>query len=154
MMNIEIDGSRAAAQGALGYSESQAVHHANERDNARGLPGLADLFTYRAHIPPICPNAAAIRRQPNILIPNINDRIERIINSIQETRNWQTAICSAIGQNRRRRHEPKLAHIIIKALRMGCIIPISLRNAAKHILKTLIREKIAVQQCPLTKIRQ
>ncbi len=58
--DIDIDGGRSAAQGALRNGESQRIHNADEGDDAGGLAGALDLFTDRADAAPVGANAAAV----------------------------------------------------------------------------------------------
>src|SRR6185295_9410925 len=53
MVDVEIAGGRATPQRALADRQRQRVHHADEGNDARGLPVLADLFADRAHRAPI-----------------------------------------------------------------------------------------------------
>ena len=57
--DIEIDGGGTAAQRPLRNGEGEAVHDADERDDAAGLAIQADRFTDAADIAPIGADAAA-----------------------------------------------------------------------------------------------
>ena len=154
MVHIQIDSRRPATQRPLRNRQSQRVHDADERNNAGCFTGSANLLTDRANIAPISPYTAAIRSEPHIFVPNINDGIKTVVNRVQETRDWKAAIRTPIGQDRRRWHEPKLGHVIIEALGVLCIIGIGLRYAGKHILIGFFRQEVAIYQSLLTKIRQ
>src|SRR3546814_8354083 len=57
--DVEITGGRAAAQAALADREGQAVHHADEGNDAAGLAIEADRLANAADIAPIGADAAA-----------------------------------------------------------------------------------------------
>ena len=59
MRDVEIAGGRAAPQRALRDRQRQAVHHADERDDAAGLAVEADRLADAAHR---CPNRCRCRR--------------------------------------------------------------------------------------------
>jgi len=134
VVDIQVTGGRSAAQRALADREGQAVHHADEGNDAAGLAALADFLANRADIAPIGADAAAIRGEPDILGPGVHNIIKTVAHLIEEAGNRQTAICTAIGQDRRRRHEPEVRHIVIKALGMVGIIGEGLRDAREHVL--------------------
>src|SRR3546814_16382790 len=69
MRDVEIAGGRAAAQAALADREGQRIHHADEGDDAAGLAVETDRLADAADIAPIGADAAAARREPDILVP-------------------------------------------------------------------------------------
>jgi hypothetical protein len=69
MRHRQIDGRRTTPQRALADGEGEGIHHPNERDNAAGLAVLAHLLANGAQIAPVAANAAALARQPHILVP-------------------------------------------------------------------------------------
>src|SRR5262245_45711332 len=88
MMDVEIDRGRAAPERALADREREAVHHMDERNDAGGL-AAAHLFADRAHAAPIGADAAAVRREPYILVPGVDDAGERIRHRVEEARDRQ-----------------------------------------------------------------
>ena len=69
--DVEVAGGRAAPQRALADRQRQAIHHPHERDDAAGLAVEADRLADAAHAAPISADAAALRRQPDILVPGV-----------------------------------------------------------------------------------
>ena len=59
---------------------------------------------------------------------------------IEEAGDWQSAIRSAIRQDRGRRHEPELGDVVVNALRMLAIVRVGGRDAGKHALEATRRE--------------
>ena len=154
VVDVEVTGSRAAAQGALRNRERQRVHHADERDDAGGLPVLADFLTDRADIAPIGADAAAVRSEPDILGPGADDVVERVADLVEEAGDRQATIRATVRENRRRRHEPELRHIVIETLGVGLVVGEGLRHAGKHVLIGLARQQIAVFKRALAEFRQ
>ena len=109
MADRQVDRRRAAAQRALGDRQGQRVHHADERHDAGGLAVRADLLADRAQVAPVGADAAAARRQPDVLVPQADDAVQAVGGLVQEAGDRQAALGAAVRQHRRRRHEPQLA---------------------------------------------
>ena len=73
MRDVEVAGGRAAPQRTLADRQRQAVHHADERDDAAGLAVEADRLADPAHAAPVSADAAALRGEPDILVPGADD---------------------------------------------------------------------------------
>ncbi len=71
--DVEVYGSRAAAQRALANGQRQAIHHADERDDSAGLAVEADRLADAAHLAPISADAAALGGEPDVLVPDFSD---------------------------------------------------------------------------------
>ena len=76
MVDRQIDRRRAAPQRALADREGERIHHPDERDDARGLAVMADLLADGPQVAPIAADAAAACREPDILVPQIDDALE------------------------------------------------------------------------------
>ena len=106
--NVEIAGRRPATQRPLRNRECQRIHHADKGNNARCLAIETHRLPNAAHRPPIGADAAAAGRQPDILIPGVDDAFQAIIDRIEIAADRQTAPRAAVGQDGRCRHEPEL----------------------------------------------
>ena len=115
----------------------------DEGNDARGLAGL-HLFADGADLAPIGADAAAIGGQRHILVPGADDAVERIRDVVEEAGDGQAALGAAIGEDGRGRHEPELAHGVIKALGMAHIVGIGAGDAREHVLEAFARHQIAV----------
>ena len=153
MGDVEIDRGRTTAQRTLADRQGQAVHHMDEGDDAAGLAGL-HLLADGADLAPIGADAAAIGRQPDILVPGADDAIQRVRHIVEEAGNRQAAIGAAIRQNGRGRHEPQPAHIVVQPLGMADIVRIGAGDAGKHVLEAFARHEIAVAERGLAESRQ
>ena len=154
MRDRQVHGGRAAAQRALADRERQAVHHPDERDHARGLAVLADLLADRAQIAPIGADAAALGGEPHVLVPQADDAFEAVGRLVEEARDRQPALGAAIGQHRRRRHEPHLADVVVDALRMPRVVAVVARHTGEQVLVAFARHKVAIIQRRPAEIRQ
>src|SRR3546814_20185648 len=83
MRDVEIAGGRTAAEAALRNRESQAVHHADEGDDAAGLAVQTDGFADAAHRAPIGADAAAAAGEPDILVPRADDALEAVVDRLE-----------------------------------------------------------------------
>src|SRR5207237_5404706 len=117
--DVEIAGRRAAAQRALADREGQRIHHPHEGDDAAGLAVEPDRLADAADIAPIGADAAAARRQPDILVPGADDPFEAVRDAVEVAGDGQAAAGAAVGEDGRRRHEPELGDIIVEPLRVG-----------------------------------
>ena len=142
----QIDRRRATPQAALRDRQRHAVHHADERNHAGGLAVLADLFTNRAQIAPIGPNAAALGGQRHVLVPQPHNTVEAVGGFIEEAGDRQAALGATVGQNRGGGHEPHLAHVVVDALRMALVVTIIARHAGEQILIPFAGHQIAIVQ--------
>jgi hypothetical protein len=154
VVNVEIHRRRAAPQRALGDRQGERIHHPDEGNDAGRLAVLTDFLADRAHAAPIGADAAAIGREPDILGPGGDDVAQRIVHRVQEARDRQAAISAAIGQHRRRRHEPQIGHVVIKALRMLKVVGVGRRNAREHVLVGFAGQQVAINQRLLAEIGQ
>src|SRR5690606_12143723 len=102
----QVAGGGATAQRALRNGEGKAVHHADERDDARGLAVAADFFADGTQIAPVRADAAALGGQPDVFGPEVDDAFELVLAFVEEAGNGQAAIRAAVGEHGRRRHEP------------------------------------------------
>ena len=118
MVDRQIDRRRAAPQGALADRQRERIHHPDERDDARSLAVMADLLADGAKIAPIAADAAATRGEPDILVPQIDDALERIRGFVEETGDRQATLGAAVRENGRCRHEPEVGNVIVDALGM------------------------------------
>ena len=103
---------------------------------------------------PIGADAAAIRGEPYIFVPGADDAVEVVRHGIQEAGDGQAALGAAIGEHRRRGHEPQSRHIVVDALAMRLIVGIGLGDAGEHVLIGLARQQIAVAQRGLAELGQ
>jgi hypothetical protein len=93
VVDVEIAGGRAAAQRALLIARVSAVHHADERDDAAGLAVQADRLADAADIAPIGADAAAVRGEPDVLVPGVDDAFEAVVDRSGSTRSAGRARC-------------------------------------------------------------
>ena len=154
MADIKIARRRATAQRPLRNRKRQAVHHADERNDAAGLAVEADRFANATDIAPIGADAAATRCEPDIFVPSVDDTFKAVVDRVQIAADWKAATRAAIGQYRRCRHEPQLRNIIIETLRMELIIGIGRRNAREKILIAFTWKQITVLQRVLAEFSQ
>ena len=154
VVHWQIASRRPTAERALGNRERQAIHHANEGNDARGLAVAANLFANAAQISPIGPDATALRCQPHILIPKPDNAIKAVRGFIEEAGNRQAASRAAIGQHGCGRHEPKPRDIVINSLRMCRIIAISGCDSCKQILIGFAGQQITIIKCSFAEIGQ
>ncbi len=152
--DVEVAGGRAAAQRALADRQRQAVHHADERDDAAGLAVEADRLADAAHAAPVGADAAALRRQPDILVPGADDAFEAVADAVEIAADRKAAAGAAVGQHRRRRHEPQLRDVIVDALRVVGIVGVSGGDAREQVLIAFARKQIAVAQRVLAELGQ
>ncbi len=73
VVDVEIDGRRAAAQRALGDGQRQRIHDADEGDDARGLARALHLLADGADLAPVGADAAAVGGQRDVLVPGADD---------------------------------------------------------------------------------
>ncbi len=154
VIHRQIDRRRATAQRTLADRQGEAVHHADERDDARGLAILPDLLADRAQVAPIAADAAAARRQPDILVPQPDNAIQAVGRFVEEAGNRQAAVGAAIRQHRGGRHEPELGNVIIHALAMRRVVGIMAGHAGKEVLVAFAGQQVAVVERRLAEIGQ
>jgi hypothetical protein len=144
VVDIEIGSGRATAQRALADGEREAIHDADEGDDARGLAVEADRFTDAAHLAPIGADAAAARGEPDIFGPGGNDAVEAVFHGVEVAGDGQAATGAAVGQHRSGGHEPQLGDVIIEALGVGLIVGIGVGHAGEEVLVLFAGEQIAI----------
>ena len=83
MDDVEVAGGRSAAQAALADRERQRIDHAHERDDPAGLAVQADRLADAADVAPIGADPAAARREPDVLVPGIDDAVEAVGDRVQ-----------------------------------------------------------------------
>ena len=154
MVNVQIDGRRTAAQRTLADRQRQAVHHADEGDDAAGLARTLHLLADRAHAAPIGADAAAVGGQVDILVPDALDAFQTVRHRVQEARDRQAPTRPAVRQHRRRRHEPQLRNVVVNPLRMVGIVGVGRRDSREHVLIALAGQQIPVFQRRLAEIGQ
>src|SRR3546814_18334692 len=76
MVDRQVAGGRAAPQRTLADRQGQAVNHADEGDDARGLAVLSALLAARTQVAPVAADAATAGRQPDILVPQADAAVE------------------------------------------------------------------------------
>ena len=152
--DVEVASGRAAAERALADRQRQAVHHPHERNDAAGLAVEADRLADPAHPAPVGADAAALGREPDILVPDFGDRLEAVVDAVEIAADRQAAAGAAVAQHRGRRHEPQLRDVIVDALRVCGIVGISRSDAREQILVALARQQIAVAQRVLAELGQ
>ncbi len=150
--DIEIAGGRATAQRPLRDGEREAVHHADERDDARGLAVESHRFADAADITPIGADAAAARGEPDILVPGVDDAVQAVGHRVQVAGDRQAAAGAAVRQNGRGGHEPQLRDIVVEPLRVRLVVGIGRGDADEQILIGFTRQQIAVVQRVLAEI--
>ena len=144
MPDRQIDRGRTATQRALADRQRQAVHHADERDHARGFAVLADALADRAKIAPIGTDPAALRGEPHVLVPQSHDALEAVRGLVEKARDRQAATGAAVRQHGRRRHEPVLAHVVVDALGVGGVVAVMRGHTREQVLVALARQQVAV----------
>ncbi len=152
--DVEVAGSRAAPERALRDGQRQAVHDADERDDAAGLAVEADRLANAAHPAPIRADAAAAARQPDILVPRADDALQAVVDAVQVAADRQPPAGPAVAEDGRRRHEPQLRDVIVNALRVRLVVGISRGDACEEILVAFAREQVAVAQRLLAELGQ
>src|SRR3546814_12132280 len=68
---------------------------------------VADPLADRAQVAPVAADAAAARGQPDVLVPQPDDAVQAVAGLVEEAGDRQAARGAAVGQPRRRRHEPQ-----------------------------------------------
>ncbi len=132
--DVEVAGGRAAAERALRNREGEAVHHADEGDDAAGLAVEADGFADAAHRAPIGADPAAAAREPDILVPRADDAFEAVVDRVEVAADRQAAAGAAVREHGGRGHEPELRDIVVEALRVVLIVGIGRRDAREEVL--------------------
>ncbi len=154
VMDVQVNGGRAAAERALADRQRQGIHNPDERNDPGGLAILADLFADRADRAPIGADPAAIGGQPDVLVPGFHDVVERVAHSVQEAGDRQATVRAAIGEHGGGRHEPQPGHVIVDALGVGEVVGISRGDPGEHVLEGLARQKVAILKRRLAEISQ
>ena len=154
VMDVQIDGGRAATQRALADRQGQRVHHADEGDDARGLARALDLLADGADAAPVGADAAAVRGQGDVFVPDALDAVQAVADRVQEAGDRQAAIRAAVRQDRGRGHEPQAAHIVVQALGVVGVVREGGRDAGEHVLIALARQQVAVFQRLLAEVGQ
>src|SRR5690606_37667323 len=127
--DVEVAGGRAAAEAALRDGEGEAVHHADEGDDAAGLAVQTDGFADAAYRAPIGADAAAAAREPDIFVPRADDALKAVVDRVQIAADRQAAAGAAVRQNGGRGHEPQLRDIVVEALGVILIVGIGVGDA-------------------------
>ena len=154
MVDVEIHRRRSPAQRPLADGQGQAVHHPYEGDDARGLARTLDLLPDGPHATPVGADATAVRRQEHVLVPGADNALKAVGHGIQEARDGQAAVGPAIGQDRRRRHEPQTGDVVIDPLGVLGIVGIGRGDPGKHVLIALTLEQITILQRGLAEVGQ
>ncbi len=154
MVDVDVAGGRTAAQRALRDGEGERVHDAHERDDAAGLAVEADRLANAAHRAPIGADAATLGGEPDIFVPGADNAFEAVVDAVQIAADRQAAFGAAVGQDRRRRHEPELGDIVVDALGMLGIVGIGRGDAGEEILVGFAGQEIAVAQGFLAELGQ
>ena len=154
MIDRQVDRRRAATQRALADGEGERIHHADEGNDARGFAVAADRLADGAQVAPIGADAAALGGEPDILVPQADNAVEAVAGFVQKARNGQAALRAAIGQDRRRGHEPEPGNVVVETLGMAGIALVGIEggDAGKHILVGFSGHQIAVAQCRLAEL--
>src|SRR5690606_39583997 len=92
VVHVQIDGGRAATQRALRDRQGQRIHYADEGDDARGLARALDLLADGADAAPVGADAAAVRGQGDVLVPDVLDAVQAVVDRVQEAGDRQAAI--------------------------------------------------------------
>ncbi len=145
---------RAPAQAALADGEGQRVHHPDEGDDAAGLALALHLLADGADAAPIGADAAAVGRQPHVLVPGADDVLQRVADRIEEAGDRQAAVGAAVGQHRGRRHEPQPAHVVIDPLGVLGVVGIGGGDAGEHVLVGFAGEQVSVLERGLAEVGQ
>src|SRR5690606_40505603 len=111
--DVEVASGRAAPQRALADRQRQAVHHADERNDAAGLAVEADRLADAAHVAPVGADAAAARGEPDVLVPGADDALEAVADRVEIARDPPAAAGAAVRQPRGRGHEPQLRGVVL-----------------------------------------
>ena len=154
MVDVEIASRRTATQGPLRNGQGQAVHHADERNDARCLAVQANRLADTPNAAPIGADAAAARGEPDIFVPGVDDAAEAVVDAVEIAADRQAATGAAVGQYRCRRHEPELGDRVIEPLGMLLIVGIGVGNAGEQILIGFAGQQIAVVERFLAEIGQ
>jgi hypothetical protein len=91
MVDVDVDGGGAAAQGALADRQGEAVHHPDKGNDAAGLARPLHLFADGADAAPIGADAAAVGGQPHVLVPGADNAFQRIADRVEEAGDRQAA---------------------------------------------------------------
>jgi hypothetical protein len=154
MIDVEIAGGRPAPQRALRNRQRERVHHANKRDDPAGLAVEADRLADPADMAPIGADAAAAARQPDVLVPRPDDTLEAVGHAVQIAADRKAAPGPAVGQDRRRRHEPQARDVVVDALRVLGVVGVSRGDAGEEVLIGFARQQVAVAQRLLAEFGQ
>ncbi len=154
VVDVEVDRGRTAAQGPLRDGQGQAVHHADEGDDARGLALALDLLADGADAAPVGADAAAVGRQPHVLVPGPDDAVEAVADRVQETADRQAALGAAVRQHRGGRHEPELGDVVVDALGVLAVVGVGGRHPGEHVLIGLARQQVTVFEGGLAEVGQ
>ena len=100
MRDVEVAGGRAAAQRTLADRQRQAVHDADERDDAAGLAVEPDRLADAAHAAPIGADAAALGASQTFSFQVLDDAFEAVVDAVQIAADRQAAAGAAVGQDR------------------------------------------------------
>ena len=144
--HVDVAGGRTPTQAALADRQRQAVHHAHERNDPAGLAVQADRLANAADIAPIGADAAALRRQPDILVPGVYDAVEAVRHAVEVARDRQAARGAAIRQHRRSGHEPQVRNVVVQPLRMIGIVGEIIGHAREQVLVLLARKQVTIGQ--------
>src|SRR3546814_15876675 len=88
----------------------------SDLDDAGGLAVVADPLADRAQVAPVAADAAAARGQPDVLVPQPDDAVQAVAGLVEEAGDRPAARGAAVGEHRRRRHEPRPRDVVVEAL--------------------------------------
>ena len=146
MRNVDIAGRRTAAQRTLRNCERERIHHPHEGDDAAGLAIEADRFADPADIAPIGADAAALRGEPDVLVPGVDDAVEAVRHAVEIAGNRQAARGAAVRQHGRGGHEPQVRDIVVKPLRMFGIVGEVIGHTREQVLVAFARQQVTIGQ--------
>ncbi len=91
-------------------------------------------------------DAAAAGGEPDVLVPQVDDALQRIAGLVEKAGDRQAARGAAVGQHRRRRHEPELRDVVVEPLGMRRVVGVVGGDPGEEVLVGLARHEVAVGQ--------
>jgi len=150
--DVEVARGRTAAQRALADGQREAVHHAHEGNDPRGLAVEADRLADAADVAPIGADPAALGGEPHVLVPRADNPFEAVLDRVQVARDREAAVGAAVREHRGRGHEPQVRDVVVEPLGVRFVVGIGIGDAGEEVLIDLAGQQVAVGQRVLAEI--